>query len=185
MEAPLGSAADQVTRLRDCLNDLLSITALPALSTGGEPGQIARPLLDALLGTLRLAFVLCAVQRARGWTSIEIIRVAESLAGQDESERSARPSTRRWATRPLKGSPAARVFIGDVDLSVASAHLGLRGENDVLIAGFQRRDFPSETERLLLYVAANQAAIGLRHARLLSEQKHPPATSPTRCSANE
>jgi hypothetical protein len=37
MEAPLESAADEVTRLRGCLNDLSSITALPALSTG-EPG---------------------------------------------------------------------------------------------------------------------------------------------------
>ena len=35
----------------------------------------------------------------------------------------------------------------------------------------QRLDFPTETERLLLDVAANQAAIGLQHARLLSQQK--------------
>ena len=64
--APLGSAADEVARLRDCLNDLVSITALPALSTGGEPGQIVRTLLDTLFGTLRLAFVMCAVERSRG-----------------------------------------------------------------------------------------------------------------------
>src|SRR3989449_5010057 len=41
----------------------------------------------------------------------------------------------------------------------------------VLVAGSQRADFPTQTERLLLNVAANQAAIGLQEARLLSEQK--------------
>ena len=34
-----------------------------------------------------------------------------------------------------------------------------------------RADFPGQTERLVLSVAANQAAIGLQEARLLSEQK--------------
>jgi formate hydrogenlyase transcriptional activator len=49
--------------------------------------------------------------------------------------------------------------------------LGLRDEIGVIVAGSQRADFPWETERLLLSVAANQAAIGLQEARLLSEQK--------------
>ena len=37
--------------------------------------------------------------------------------------------------------------------------------------GLSDADFPGRTERLLLSVAANQAAIGLQEARLLSEQK--------------
>ena len=49
--------------------------------------------------------------------------------------------------------------------------LGLHGELGVIVAGSQRPDFPGQTERLLLSVAANQAAIGLQEARLLSEQK--------------
>ena len=63
------------------------------------------------------------------------------------------------------------MFLGDVDLSVASARLGLQGEIGIVVAGSQRLDFPGDTDRLLLDVAANQAAIGLQHARLLSEQK--------------
>ena len=49
--------------------------------------------------------------------------------------------------------------------------LGLHGEIGVIVAGSQRADFPEQTERLVLSVAANLAAIGLREARLLSEQK--------------
>jgi C4-dicarboxylate-specific signal transduction histidine kinase len=49
--------------------------------------------------------------------------------------------------------------------------LGLQDEIGVIVAGSQRADFPAQTERLLLSVAANQAAIGLQEARLMSEQK--------------
>jgi len=41
----------------------------------------------------------------------------------------------------------------------------------VLVAGSRRVDFPDATERLLLNAAANQAAMGLREAGLLREQR--------------
>ena len=49
--------------------------------------------------------------------------------------------------------------------------LGLQGEIGVIVAGSRRADFPGQTERLLLNVAANQAAIGLQEAWLLSRRK--------------
>ncbi|PYR24447.1 MAG: Fis family transcriptional regulator [Acidobacteria bacterium] len=61
--------------------------------------------------------------------------------------------------------------IGSGDVCVVPLRLGLQDEIGVIVAGSQRPDFPDETERLLLRVAANQAAIGLQEARLLSEQK--------------
>ncbi len=60
---------------------------------------------------------------------------------------------------------------GEGELAVVALRLGLQGEIGVLVAGSQRADFPEQTERLLLTVAANQAVIGLQEARLLSEQK--------------
>ena len=50
MEPPLESSAAEVTRLRDSLNDLRRIMALPALWTDGEPPRIVSTSLDALLG---------------------------------------------------------------------------------------------------------------------------------------
>jgi PAS domain S-box-containing protein len=171
MEVPLESAADEVTRLRDCLNDLVSITALPALSTGGEPGQILSTLLDALLGMLRLSFVFVRLNDPEAGDSIQIVRLAESLEGTARAREISEAIDSSLGDAPLNRPPHVRVIIGDVDLSVASAHLGLQGQNGLVVAGSERRDFPSETERLLLDVTANQAAIGLQHARLLSEQK--------------
>src|SRR5439155_4012034 len=72
---------------------------------------------------------------------------------------------------PQKWPLLVRYPIGDGDVSIVPLRLGLRDEIGVIVAGSQRADFPGETERLLLRVAANQAAIGLQEARLLSEQK--------------
>ena len=67
--------------------------------------------------------------------------------------------------------PRARVPIGNFDLCVASARLGLQGEIGAILGGSQRRDFPVQNEILLLNVAANQAAMGLQQTRALSEQR--------------
>jgi len=47
--------ADEIKRLQRCNNDLLSVLALPAIWSGGDPSQIVHTLLDALLGILGLA----------------------------------------------------------------------------------------------------------------------------------
>src|SRR5262245_49555803 len=80
-EAPIWSleaAAEEAERLRRCLNDLVSITALPALSAGRETSEIVGTLLDALLRTLRLAFVVARVNDPMSGASHEMVRVAES-----------------------------------------------------------------------------------------------------------
>ncbi|MGQ0763345.1 MAG: ATP-binding protein [Acidobacteriota bacterium] len=53
-------------------------------------------------------------------------------------------------------------------MRIARYSLGLEEESGVLIAGSQRPDFPTETEALVLRVAANQAAIALENARLFA-----------------
>jgi formate hydrogenlyase transcriptional activator len=64
-----------------------------------------------------------------------------------------------------------RDSIGGRDVSIVPLRLGLRDEIGVIVAASQRPNFPGETERLLLTVAANQAVVGLQEAWLLSEQK--------------
>src|SRR5215467_11863295 len=60
---------------------------------------------------------------------------------------------------------------GGGDVSIVPLRLGLSDEVGVILAACQRADFPAETERLLLRVVTNQAAIGLQEAVLLSEQR--------------
>ena len=78
----------------------------------------------------------------------------------------------RWlGDDPHTWPPVLRNRIADEEISIVPLRLGLQGEIGVIVAGSQRADFPGQTEKLLLSVAANQASIGLQEARLLSQQK--------------
>jgi hypothetical protein len=172
MDAALGPPAEDVTRLRSYLNDLVSVVALPALWAGSEPPQIVSTLLDALVGTLRAEFVFVRLTNPEGGGPfIVMVRVVESLKRLAREREITEAIDSSLGDAPLKWPAHARVLVDNLDLSVASAHLGLHGEIGGVIAGSQRRDFPVQTERLSLDVAANQAAIGLQQARLLSEQR--------------
>ena len=167
----LESPTEEVTRLRRCLNDLVGIMALPALWAGGEPQQIVSTLLDALLGLLQLAFVFVRLNDPDGGPSIEMMRRSELLESTDSAREFGVALDASRGNAPLKWPSIARVSIGNADFRVASVRLGAQGEIGVVAAGCERPGFPEQTERLLLDVAANQAAMGLQHARLLSEQK--------------
>jgi hypothetical protein len=56
MEVQLEDAAQEIKRLRRCINDLTSLLALPAIWRGSEPWQIVQTLLDVLLRMLSLDF---------------------------------------------------------------------------------------------------------------------------------
>ncbi|HEY7171122.1 MAG TPA: PAS domain-containing protein [Vicinamibacterales bacterium] len=169
MNAP-SELADEVGRLRGCLNDLVGVMALPALWPGREPLQIVTPLADALLAMLNAAFVVVRWHDPERGQLLEIVRVDDAFRRSttpdivraiEDALGDARPD---WAER-------GRLSIGGEELSVASAGLGPDNVLGSVIVGARGADFPAQTERLLLDVAANQAAIGLQHARLLGDQK--------------
>jgi PAS domain S-box-containing protein len=176
MEAQLEHPADEVKRLQRCMNDLLSVLALPAMWSGGEPSQIVHTLPDALLAMLQLDLIYVRLKDPAGGSSIEIVRVVNGFV-HGSRQSMLRPQEigevlNHWLGDDLqKWPPLVRKRIGDEEFSIAPVRLGLHGEIGIILAGSRRADFPAETEKLLLSVAANQASIGLQEARLLSQQK--------------
>ena len=169
MDAPHEFFADDVAAIGTRLNDFGSILALPAVRAGAEPSQIASTLVDTLLGMRDVSFAFVRLSALDGRPSIEIMRVADSLGGRDREIREAIDSSLSdSAPKPLS---LTGVSVGEVDLSVASAGLGLGGDIGIVVAGSQRPDFPAQTERLFLDVAANQATIGLQHAYLAEQRR--------------
>ena len=171
MEEQPERPAEEIKRLRRCINDLNGVVALPAVWNGGEPAEIVRTLLEALLGMLSLDLIYVRLEVADGEAPAEMFRAAQPMrlaAGPREIG--------EWFDRwlgddPLNWPPHARGAVGESDMTVVPFRLGLQGEVGVLVAGSRRPDFPRQTERLVLSVAANQAAIGLQQARLLGEQR--------------
>ena len=70
--------AEEVTRLQRCINDLISLLALPAVWSGSQPRQIIQILLDALLRMLNLDFVFARLKNPVDAGCLEILRVADS-----------------------------------------------------------------------------------------------------------
>jgi len=153
---------DEVAQLRRVLADLVSVLALPVMWAGSEPRRIAQVLVDSLAGMLDLEAVYvwlaggeseAPIELRRTTLAVDLPGVLAARLGEDRA---------RWPDQAW--SP-----IRDAGLSLLPLALGLRGEHGVLVIGSTRGGFPTESELLILRVAANQAAMGLKEARVQKE----------------
>ena len=81
VEPPLESPADEVTRLRDALNELRAIVARPALWTGGAPPRMVNGVLDTLFG------IANEVEERVAQRSRELARATEALRDSERDSR--------------------------------------------------------------------------------------------------
>ena len=164
-------ATEEVRRLEGCVNDLTSILALPAIWSGRDAAHLVSTLLDALHRMLRLDFVYARLSEEGGDPAIEVVRAsAQSGPGAGPREVGA-ALARSWTGGVLSAVARVPNPVGDGEVSIVPFRLGLEGDAGVLVAGSGRGDFPTRTEMLVLRVAANQAGIGLREARVLSAHR--------------
>jgi PAS domain S-box-containing protein len=171
MDLQARDPAEEIKRLQRCVNDLISVVALPAVWSGGEPSQIVHTLLDALLRMLQLDLVYVRLEKTGDQPPIEMVRFAQSQEYIAQPHETAETLKDWLGADPRQWPPLMRKPLGDRDISIVPLGLGLRNEIGVIVAGSEREDFPQQTERLILSVAANQASIGLQEAWLRSEQK--------------
>src|SRR5216683_1339584 len=170
MDVRQEDTSGEIKRLQRCLNDMVSVLALPAMWSGSQPSQIVHILLDALLGMLCLDLIYARFENPAGSAPIAVLKIAPSAKWMLPDE--IHKTVNQWfGDDPQKWPSRLRASIGDEDISIVSQRCGLHGEIGVIVAGSQRADFPGQTETLLLSVAANEAVIGLHEARLLLEQR--------------
>jgi transcriptional regulator with GAF, ATPase, and Fis domain len=162
--------ADEIRRLQGCINDLISLLALRAVWEGRDAREVARMLLDVLVGMLGLDFAYLRLGGAQG--ALEVARAKSGRnAGPDG------PALGRTLGPWLApGMPAASGGVpnplGAGELTLTPLWLGLDPDAGVLVAGSARPGFPSDTDTLLLRVALNQAALELHernHEQLRAE----------------
>jgi PAS domain S-box-containing protein len=171
MDSRPGDLAEEIKHLQRCINDLVSVLALPAMWSGSDPFQIVHTLLDALLGMLQLDFVYIRLKNSDGEAPIEVIRFSQSQM-QTAQRQEIGELLEQWFGADLQEwPPLIRKPVGDREISIVPFGLGLQGKIGVIAAGSGRPDFPRQSEKLVLSIAANQAFIGLQEARLLSDQK--------------
>jgi PAS domain S-box-containing protein len=165
----LDPAGAEIKRLQGCVNDLMAVLALPAVWSGREPREIVGTLLDGLLATLRLDFAYTRLSDTTDGAPAEMVRSArrDVVLQPAAVAQSLLPVL---AGDPLAGPLRVPNPIGLGEVTVLSLRLGL-AEDDLLLVGSQRPDFPTGIETLVLRVAANQAVIGLHEARVAAEER--------------
>ncbi|MGA3134318.1 MAG: ATP-binding protein [Terracidiphilus sp.] len=171
MAAQAEHGSGEVKRLQRCVNDLVSLLALPAIWSGGDPSHVLHTLLDALMRMLRLDLISVSLKDPAGEAPVEMVRVAQFQGPMPPTHEICQALGHSFGDDPRKWPPLLRPLMGDGDVSIVPLPLGTQGELGMIIAAAQRADFPQQTEALLLSVAASQASIGLQEARLRSEQK--------------
>ncbi len=162
---------EQVKHLERCINDLISMAALPSLWTGGASSQIGRTLIDVLQRMLHLQLIYVQLKDPPGDVTLELARVAHDCAAATQPREVGAQLNGLLGNDPQKWPSRIEGRFGDRNLSIVPLRIGLHGEVGMLVAGAERSDFPGQTEELLLRVAANHALIALHEARLRTRQK--------------
>ena len=167
----MNDTANEIKRLQGCINDLISLLALPAMWTGQDPAQVVSTLLDVLVGMLRLDFAYVRLNDPLGGGLIEMVRHDPLRHLEAEPRMIGQTLNDSLGANPRKWPPRARSPFGDGSLSIVPLGSGRDNEIGVIVAGSPRDDFPWQTETVLLSVAANQAAIGLASARAYEQER--------------
>src|SRR5208283_5997712 len=171
MSAEPERSTEEIKHLRRCINDLVSVLALPATWTGGAPSQIVGNSLDALVRILSLDFIYARLRESTGPAFTEMVRVGSNWESKPRPEEIGE-KLQPWLENDPQQLPAVvKNLFGKPVITLVPLQLGMLAEIGVIVAGSQRADFPQRTERLVLNIAANQAAIGLQESGLLRTQR--------------
>src|SRR6266542_2222185 len=155
-------SSDASGAFRRAMRDLVALSALPAVWVGYQPRQVAEGLAEVLLSTLRLDLVYLRLPRQMEGQGIEVARTAGGSTPTDQTRDIGR-ALAPWLDGAGIGSASPLPNpVGPGTVRVAVVPRGCGRHDGVLVAGSQQAAFPSEEERLLLSVGANQAAAVLQ-----------------------
>src|SRR5947207_7746125 len=147
------------------MRDLVALSALPAVWAGYQPRQVAEGLADVLLSTLRLDLVYLRLPGLTEGHAIEVTCTPGGSTSTDQTRDIGRALAPWLDGAGLDSVPPLPNPAGPGALRVVVVPIGCGRPDGVLVAGSQRTAFPSEEDRLLLSVGANQAAAVLQRKR--------------------
>lgn len=161
--------ADENLRLRAALRDLVALSTIPAGWIGIEPRTIAAGLADILAGSLGFDFAFVRLLDPTAAVAIDVTSgcaTREFLDWLQAQLSSFDGSLRKQIIPDAVGFDDRLKSLRGIIIPVGfNAHAGL------VAVGCERSNFPTETDRMLLTVAANHAATAFRSANLMLERR--------------
>lgn len=154
--------------LRRCIRDLVALSTLPAIWKDYNSRQIADSVAAALLSMLNADVTYVIVPGLRDEPVADVVRMshAVSIGSSGHIERILREASRGRREQIF----AIDNPLGTGTLRIAAAPMSF-GSDAAIVAGSVNPQFPSETHRLLLGIAANQAALAMQRRHAEAEQR--------------
>ena len=111
-------SVEEIKRLQRCVSDLVSVLALPAIWSGGDPSQVARTVLDVLQRMLHLDLIYVRLNDPSGGEPVEMVRVAQSQNSAVRPQDTIQAIKQHPGPDPQKFPPLMRHPAGDGDISI-------------------------------------------------------------------
>jgi PAS domain S-box-containing protein len=143
-------STDTETQLRRCIRDLVSLSSLPAIWIKADARQIADSLAQLAVSILDAEFA-CIFLRD---PELQIVHCHERSVARPLDLAQVRERFRPNSTFEIEGGNYGRLRASCVPIG--------REAGAGLVTLSRRSGFPSDTEQMLLRVAANQAAIAIQ-----------------------
>ncbi len=157
--------AEEIRQLRQTIRDLVALANVPAAWMGRETRQIAGSFVDLLMSALWLDGAYVQLN-GRGGKPIQVPRAPESAAFLEWLKSQERHN---WTAADARRQQRIEIPAGDRTLYALVSPIGIHAEAGFIATATYRPEYPTESEALLLSVAANQALISFRAHELLSE----------------
>ncbi|MCU1382573.1 MAG: rpfC 5 [Acidobacteria bacterium] len=156
-----------IGHLRRCIGDVVALSTLSAVWAGAARPRIADSLAQVLCETLGADLVYVGLRGTAGAAVCE----AASRRNQthDQIGEAIRADLAGWLRQP--GAAATVPQLSQPSLTHVVTPIGISAEHGVIVTVASHAGFPSETHRLLLNVAANQATLALLTDSARDEQR--------------
>jgi PAS domain S-box-containing protein len=154
--------------LRRCIRDLVALSTLPAIWKDYDSRQIADSVAAALISMLNADVIYVSVPALGDEGAIDVMRTSQAVPTPSSGhiERVLRGA---WRGRFEQQSAIDNPF-GKGALRITGAPIGFGGDAGI-VAGSVSPQFPSETHRLLLGIAANHVTLAMQRWHAEAEQR--------------
>jgi len=156
-----------VETLRRCISDIVALSTLSAMWAGASRATIATGLAEVLHDTLG-ANVVCVGLRA-GTSGVACQGVWPPTQREHALRDGICAAIARWSDGP--DPDPGRIPLPPTTNPCVVTPIGITGEHGVIVTVVDRQPFPTDIDRLLLNVGANQATVALLAAKARDEER--------------
>ncbi len=156
----------EIRRLRMALRDLVALSTIPAAWVGREPATIAAGLADVLVGTLHLDFAFVRLRDPHSGEAVDVMR-GDVWKGFPEWLEARLATAQKFSRKEIIPNIGNRTQ----QCRGLVTPIGVDAAGGLVAVACDHPDFPTETEQLLVSVAANEATTAFQNAYLVHERR--------------